>query len=111
MAIGSLMGLGVFIVDWNDYFGWSMPGLLAGFYLFCACSVIMVTISLLRPHLHTEESAKLVWENPLAALKDKGWPALGNYKFLSVLLFVVMVGLYVIFANKSTLQFFRLLPK
>ena len=111
MAIGSLMGLGVFIVDWNDYFGWSMPGLLAGFYLFCGCSVVMVVVSLIRPHVHTEESIKLVWGNPLAALKDKGWPGIGNYKFLSLALFVVMVFLYVVFANESTLRFFGLLPK
>jgi len=111
MAIGSLMGLGVFIVDWNDYFDWSMPGLLAGFYLFCGCSVVMVVVSLIRPHVHTEESIKLVWENPLAALKDKGWPGIGNYKFLSLALFVVMVFLYVVFANESTLRLFGLLPK
>ena len=110
MAIGSLLGLGVFIIDWNDYFGWSMPGLLAGFYLFCICSGIMFVLSIAFPHVHTEESIKLVWENPMAALKDKGWPALANYKFLSLLLFVVMVLLYVIFANESTLRFFGLLP-
>ena len=111
MAIGSLMGLGVFIIDWNDFFDWSMPGLLAGFYLFCACSAVMFIVSMIRPHAHTEESIKLVWENPMAALKDKGWPGLANYKFLSVLLFVVMVSLYVIFANEATLRFFGLLPK
>lgn len=109
MAVGSLMGLGVFIIDWNDFFNWSMPSMLAGFYLFCICSFGMMIVSLLYPHKHTAESEKLVWENPLAALKDKGWPGLGNYKFLSVLLFVVMVALYVIFANEATLRFFGLL--
>ncbi len=95
MAIGSLLGLGVFIIDWNDYFDWSMPGLLAGFYLFCACSAIMFIISLIRPHQHTEESIKLVWENPMAALKEEGWPGLANYKFLSVALFATMVVCYI----------------
>jgi SSS family solute:Na+ symporter len=109
MAAGSFMGLGVFIIDWNDYFGWSMPGLLAGFYLFCICSLIMFGISMAHPHVHTEESIKLVWENPMAAFKDQGWPAFGNYKFLSLLLFIVMAGLYIIFANESTLRFFGLL--
>ncbi len=109
MAIGSVLGLGVFVIDWNDYFNWSMPGLLAGFYLFCVCSGVMFVLSLLWPHQHTQESLKLVWENPAAALKDKGWPGLGNYKFLSLLLFIVMVVLYVIFANESTLRFFGLL--
>jgi len=99
MALGSLMGLAVFVIDWNDYFNWSMPGLLAGFYLFCACSVVMLVGSLIQPHQHTEESAKLVWENPLAALEEKGWPALANYKFLSVALFVTMVVCYFSFLN------------
>jgi SSS family solute:Na+ symporter len=99
MALGSLMGLAVFVIDWNDYFNWSMPGLLAGFYLFCACSVIMVLGSLMHPHQHTVESAKLVWENPLAALAEKGWPGLANYKFLSVALFVTMVVCYFSFLN------------
>ncbi len=95
MAIGSLMGLGVFVVDWNDYFNWSMPGLLAGFYLFCVCSAIMFVITLICPHSHTKESIKLVWENPMAALKDKGWPGLANYKVLSLVLFVTMVICYI----------------
>ena len=111
MVAGSFMGLGVFIIDWNNYFNWSMPGLLAGFYLFCACSLVMCVISVICPHQHTEESLKLVWENPMAALKEKGWPGIGNYKYLSVLLFMVMVLLYIIFANESTLRFFGLLPE
>jgi SSS family solute:Na+ symporter len=109
MTIGAALGLGVFIVDWYDYFNWSMPGLLAGFYLFCVCSLVMWAVSIIFPHRHTEESLKLVWQNPAAALKDKGWPALGNYKVLSATLFIVMVLLYLIFANQTTLRFFGLL--
>ena len=30
-------------------------------------------------------------------LRDKGWSGLGNYKFLSGLLFFVMVALYIFF--------------
>ncbi len=94
MAVGSFLGLAVFIVDWFNFFGWSMPGLLAGFYLFCICSVVMFIVSLTYPHSHTQESEKLVWENPLSALKDKGWPGLANYKFLSLALFATMVVCY-----------------
>ena len=103
MAIGSLMGLGVFIIDWYDFFGWNMPGLLAGFYLFCICSVIMIGFSVIRPHQHTEESEKLVWANPMAALKDKGWPGLGNYKFLSLALFITMIVCYLSFLKPDPL--------
>ena len=103
MGLGSLMGLGVFIIDWNDIWGWSMPGLMAGFWLFCACSVIMFIVSLAKPHEHTDESIKLVWENPMAALKDKGWPGLANYKFLSLALFMTMVVCYVSFLKPQPL--------
>jgi SSS family solute:Na+ symporter len=94
MISGFVLGLFVFLMDWNDWFGWSVPFMLSGFYLFCVCSAIMIVVSLFRPHMHTEESAKLVWENPMAALKDKGWPGLANYKFLSLALFVTMIICY-----------------
>lgn len=103
MALGSAMGLTVFIIDWNDYFNWSMPGLLAGFWLFCACSVVMIVATLIWPHKHTEESLKLVWKNPLEALKDKGWPGMANYKFLSLALFVTMVLCYMAFLKPKPL--------
>jgi len=95
LAVGSLMGFGVFVLDWYDLFGWDMPAMLATFYLCCICSLLMVVLSLVRPHKHTEESVKLVWNNPLDALKEKGWPFLANYKFLSFALFVTMVACYV----------------
>jgi len=103
MAAGSLMGLGVFIMDWNDLWGWSTPAMLAGFYLFCICSAIMVVVSVIYPHKHTEESIKLVWKNPLEALRDKGWPGLGNYKFLSVALFATMGVCYLFFLKPGSI--------
>jgi SSS family solute:Na+ symporter len=96
---GSFLGLVVFILDWfKDSTGWSVPPMMATFYLFVICSVILIAVSLYKPHVHTELSEKLVWKNPAEALQTKGWKGLGNYKLLSLLLFVVMVLLYIIFA-------------
>jgi SSS family solute:Na+ symporter len=74
--------------------------MMATFYLAVLCSVIMVVVSLLKPHQHTAESEKLVWKNPMDALRDKGWKGFGNYKFLAALLFIVMILLYIKFSIK-----------
>jgi len=95
---GSGLGFVVFILDWfKDSTGWSVPPMMATFYLFVICSIILMAVSYFKPHIHTKESEKLVWKNPAEALQTKGWSGIGNYKFLSALLFVVMVVLYVIF--------------
>jgi SSS family solute:Na+ symporter len=95
---GSAMGLVVFFLDWfKEYTGWNVPFMMMAFYLFVICLVIMILMSFWKPHSHTNESRQLVWNTPLEALKSKGWRGIGNYKFLSVLLFVIMVLLYVIF--------------
>ncbi|MHC4675587.1 MAG: sodium:solute symporter [Planctomycetota bacterium] len=96
---GSFLGLVVFIIDWfKDTTGWNIPPMMSGFYLLVICSGIMVVVSLLRPRLHTAESEILVWSNPMEALRGQAWKGIGNYKFLSVLLFTIFVVLYWIFA-------------
>ena len=88
----------VFFVDWfSDFTGWNVPFMMSGFYLFLACCVIMVVVSLIKGHQHTEQSIKLVWKHPLESLETKGWRGIGNYKFLSALLFVVIILLYIKF--------------
>lgn len=95
LIIGSALGFTVFLLDWNKAVtGWSVPFLMAAFYLFVICSVILFVASIIYPHRHTEESRKLVWRHPMEALSSPGWSGLGNYKVLAVVLFAVMVGLY-----------------
>jgi SSS family solute:Na+ symporter len=107
--LGSAMGLLVFLLDWfkdkewlKQYIEWNVPSMMATFYLFVLCSVILIVLSLLKPHKHTVESENLVWTNPMHALRDKGWSGIGNYKFLTVLLFITMIVLYVIFSIKPS---------
>ena len=95
---GSAMGLVVFLLDWfKDITGWSVPSMMTTFYLFVICSVVLVVVSKVRPHEHTEESLRLVWGNPLDALRGRAWRGLGNYRLLSALLFATMITLYTVF--------------
>lgn len=99
LLAGSILGLLVFLLDWfKEVTGWNVPFMMSAFYLFLACSAIMVVISLARPHVHTVVSEKLVWKSPLEAVRWQGWTGIGNYKFLAALLFATMVTLYIIFA-------------
>jgi SSS family solute:Na+ symporter len=98
LVAGSILGFVVFLLEWfRDSTGWTMPALLAGFYLCMICIIIHIVISIYKPHQHTADSILLVWDKPMDCLKDKGWPGIGNYKLLSAILFVVMVALYVVF--------------
>jgi SSS family solute:Na+ symporter len=99
LYVGSALGLIVFLLDWfKEDTGWSIVPMMATFYLFVICMLMLVVVSVIAPHQHTPASEKLVWSSPLEALKSPGWPGLGNYKLLAILLFITMVGLYWVFA-------------
>ena len=70
---------------------------MAGFYLAIICGIIHIISSLIKPNKLTEEQQSLVWGNPLDALKGEAWKGIGNYKFLSIGLFVALVIMYIIF--------------
>jgi len=98
LGVGALLGFVVFVLDWyKEVTGWNVPGLMAGFYLFVICSGILLVVSWIRPHAHTERSAKLVWSHPLDAVRSPGWPGLRDYRVVAGALFATMVILYWIF--------------
>ena len=98
LGLGALLGLAVFLLDWNkEVTGWNVPGLMAGFYLFVICSLVLWVVSMVRPHQHTGESAGLVWAHPLDALRTPGWPGLADYRVIAGVLFATMMLLYWIF--------------
>ncbi|MBM4027668.1 MAG: sodium/solute symporter [Planctomycetes bacterium] len=110
LAIGSLLGLTVFLLDWfKESTGWNVQFMMASFWLFVICSLILVVTSLLWPHTHTAQSERLVWKNPLEALQDAGWGGILNYKLMAGGLLVIMVLLYAVFATPTTARFFGLL--
>jgi SSS family solute:Na+ symporter len=91
-------GITVFLLDWNkETTGWDVPFLMAAFYLFVICSLILAVISIIVPHRHTEESRRLVWAHPFDALKSPGWPGLADYRVVAALLFLTMIALYTLF--------------
>jgi len=98
LTAGSALGLVVFFLDWfKATTGWAIPSMMATFYLFLVCSAVMVVVSLVRPHAHTAESEKLVWKRPVDALKGAWGPGLLDFRLVSLVLFLTMVGLYVFF--------------
>lgn len=109
LTIGSFLGLIVFLLDWyKEDTGWNVQFMMAAFYLFVICSVVLVVTSLIWPHKHTPQSERLVWGNPLNALRDPGWGGILNYRRMAGLLFVVMILLYVVFSTEATQRFFGL---
>lgn len=95
LIAGSFLGFVVFLLEWfKDTTGWTMPAMLAGFYLCMICIIIHIVVSFFKPHKHTADSELLVWNRPMDCLKAPGWSGIGNYKLLSALLFITMVAMY-----------------
>ncbi|MES2454248.1 MAG: sodium:solute symporter [Bacteroidota bacterium] len=97
--IGSGLGVLMFAINklYPETLVGQIPFMMMAFYLFCACVAMQVTLSFVYPVVHTRESAELYWKSPLEPIKAKGWPGIGNYKFLSATLILVMSVLYYIF--------------
>jgi len=97
--IGSVIGAAVFA------FNKLVPGtvishipfMMMAFYLFLICVLIQVTFSFVYPVQHTATSDALYWRSPLEPLRIKGWPGIGNYKILSIMLIAIMALLYCFF--------------
>jgi SSS family solute:Na+ symporter len=71
--------------------------MMMAFYLFSACVLMQVVLSYIFPVEHTATSDVLYWKSPLEPLSSKGWNGIGNYKLLSLVLFLIMIVLYWIF--------------
>ncbi len=102
--LGSLLGAGVYVAgkigtEGEPVFDFlqQIPFMMKAFYLLCACVAIQVIFSLIWPAGERERSSKLYWSSPLEPLREKGWPGIGNYKLLSVLLLGGMAVLYYLF--------------
>jgi SSS family solute:Na+ symporter len=97
--LGSLLGAVVFVINktYPTSIIGDIPFMMMAFYLFCYCVALQVILSYVFPVQHTKSSAVLFWKSPLEPLSAKGWSGIGNYKFLSVLLLLVMTVLYWMF--------------
>ncbi|HEY4324818.1 MAG TPA: sodium:solute symporter [Mucilaginibacter sp.] len=97
--IGSTIGLLVFVTGkvYPDSVIGKVPFMMMAFYLFCICVFMQVVFSYIYPVKHTAESAALYWKSLWEPLSRPAWKGIGNYKFLSVSLAIIMVALFWIF--------------
>lgn len=97
--IGSALGAIVFFLNKLSLLPWltEIPFMMMAFYLFCACVAMQVIFSFIYPVVHTTESSTLYWKSWRSPLAASGWAGLGNYKTLSVILFITMAILFYFF--------------
>ncbi|WP_160714229.1 sodium:solute symporter [Chitinophaga solisilvae] len=97
--LGSLLGATVYTINKVYPEGWlgGIPFMMMAFYLFVVCVILQICFTFIFPaDVHTKDSG-LYWKGFLEPLQSKGWSGVGNYKFLSALLLLVMAVLYGIF--------------
>ena len=106
LVTGSCLGLIVFILDFTKvlaHFRETYPAfgfltfMVISFVLAVICAAVMITASLIFPEPLTDEKRALVWKSPFEPLRDKGWPGIGNYKFLAATLALTIIALYILF--------------
>lgn len=98
LIAGSGLGFTVFLLDWfKESTGWSVPFMMAGFYLAVLCTVIMIPVSIVAPDRPSDERSALTWPSPLAPFRSEAGQGLASYHIVAAILCIVMVGLYVIF--------------
>lgn len=99
LYIGSGVGLLVFV--WSKLYPTSVigsvPFMMMAFYLFCFCMLLQVTFSLLYPDSKIAVQSRAGWLDHSVSPKEKPWTGLAGYKFLSALLFIIMVVLFYVF--------------
>jgi hypothetical protein len=72
--------------------------MIASFYIFVFCCLLIVVVSRLFPEPLKEEAKLLVWEDWREPLRGEAHGhALGNYRILSAVVCVTFVVLYYLF--------------
>jgi len=108
LRLGSALGVMVFALKtlynwlpaafaWIPSFFTKTPFMVMTVFLFLACLVLQVLLTIALPKLQSEDPERLYWSHPLDALRSKGWPGLANYRVLAAIVFAAFVGLYVVF--------------
>ncbi len=108
MWLGSVLGVGIYALKafhegfpvafaWVPSFFIATPFMMMAFYMFVACLVLQITMTMLQPKLAGEDTQALYWPHPLDALKAPGWSGILNYKVLAGIVIVSMTSLYIVF--------------
>jgi SSS family solute:Na+ symporter len=101
---GFALGAVVFVIDFPA-FGielitrqWGIPFMLQAWILFVICSVVYVVVSVLTPPPAPECVDRYCWTSPLAVLTGRRISGITDPRVLALLLVLVMVGCYWVFA-------------
>jgi len=98
LVAGSVLGFTVFMLDWyKEVTGWNVPFMMAGFYLAVICSVVLIVMSMLFPDPPSPSREALVWSSLSAPFTGKGGRWVSSPNVIAAVLFLVMIGLYVVF--------------
>jgi SSS family solute:Na+ symporter len=98
--IGSFLGVVFFSANKlapDSWFG-KTPFMMMAFYLFLISVFIQVIISVFSPASAYLKDSTLYWKHPLEPLKEPGWKGWAGYRVLSLLLLVIMICCYSLFA-------------
>ena len=74
---------------------WGIPFMQVGWWLFCFCSVVYITVSLLTPKPISYQLENLCWDRPIQAITQGKLKGSTDPRSLAVILFVVVVVLYI----------------
>ena len=101
MIGGAILGVSVFTINSLNPDGRlaTLPGgfMMMAFYLFLACTAILVVVSRLMPKTAGEDPESLYFHSFAECFAFEGWKGIGNYKFLAILTLSIMAVLYYIF--------------
>jgi len=88
-----------FVVAWHvTHTGMGLNSMIASFYIFAFCCILILVVSLRNPEPLKEEAKPLVWEDWREPLRGEAHGrGLGNYRILSGIVLVCFVVLYVLF--------------
>ena len=104
LIFGFALGVVAFIMD-LPVFGaekiithrWGIPFMMQAWWMFCICSVVYVTVTLLTPPPAPESVEGLTWSHPLAALTQEQFKGLRDPRLIAAVLAVTVAVLYYIF--------------
>jgi uncharacterized sodium:solute symporter family permease YidK len=104
LLAGFALGVVVFVIDFPAFGlevvtqGWGIPFMLQAWILFVICSAIYLVVSLLTPPPPPQCVEKYCWANPLAIITERSISGITDPRVLALLLVLVLVGCYCIFA-------------
>jgi SSS family solute:Na+ symporter len=103
LIVGFLLGVAAFVLDFPAFelkllTNRGIPFMLQAFVLFAICSILFIFVSLITPPPNDEQVRRYCWPSPMAVLREQPFTGIFDVRLLAIVLVVVIVGCYVVFA-------------